>query len=288
MKIAAVVILYHPSIDIISNIQSYYNYVEEVFVFDNSETKLFEQDRFSTLSKIQYYHDFQNKGIAIRLNTACELAMKDGYQWLLTMDQDTSFSEEAIKNYLKCFEDFEGKDKVAGFGTNFKKEKVTTIASCQSKNVDRLITSGMLLNLSLYNKIGDFDESLFIDLVDNDYCIAAKKLGYSLIEFSHIYITHNLGREVYRSSIKSLFLIKKNKIIHSPLRCYYMYRNMLYIKEKYKGSNIWLAENIKSSVISHIRVCILYGRQTLAIVKYLFIAGKDFRNKKMGKIEKEF
>jgi len=67
-----------------------------------------------------------------------------------------------------------------------------------------------------------------------------------------------------------------------------MYRNMLYIKEKYKGSNIWLAENIKGIVISHIMVCILYGRQALGIFKSLFIADKDFRNKKMGKIEKEF
>ncbi|MEJ7674744.1 MAG: hypothetical protein WKF59_19120 [Chitinophagaceae bacterium] len=204
------------------------------------------------------------------------------------MDQDTSFSEEAIKNYLLCFENFQGKDKVACFGTNFKKEKVTSIATFQSKNVHRLITSGMLLNLSLYEKIGGFDEALFIDLVDNEYCIAAKKLGYSLIEFSHIYITHNLGKQVYRSSIKSLFLIKKKKNIHTPLRCYYMYRNMLYIKEKYKGSNIWLVENIKGFVISHIMVCILYGRQTLGIFKSLFIADKDFRNKKMGKIEKEF
>ncbi|MEJ7822081.1 MAG: glycosyltransferase [Chitinophagaceae bacterium] len=288
MKIAAVVILYHPSIDLISNIQSYYNYVDVLFVFDNSETKSFEQDRFSTLSKIQYYKDFQNQGIASRLNTACELSIKGDYQWLLTMDQDTSFSEEAIKNYLQCFENFQGKDKVAGFGTNFKKEKVTSIATSQSKNVHRLITSGMLLNLSLYEKIGGFDEALFIDLVDNEYCIAAKKLGYSLIEFSDIYITHNLGKQVHRSSIKSLFLIKKKKNIHTPLRCYYMYRNMLYIKEKYKGSNIWLAENIKGSVISHIMVCILYGRQTLGIFKSLFIADKDFRNKKMGKIEKEF
>jgi rhamnosyltransferase len=288
MKIAAVVILYHPSIDIIHNIHSYYNYVDVLYVFDNSETKSFEQDRFSTLSKIQYYKDFQNQGIAIRLNAACELAINEGYQWLLTMDQDTRFSEEAIKNYLQCFESFEGKDKVAGFGTNFNIEKVRSIATCQSKNVHRLITSGMLLNLKLYEKIGGFDKSLFIDLVDDEYCIAAKKLGYTLIQFSHIYMSHNLGKQVHRSSIKSLFLIKKNKNIHSPLRCYYMYRNMLYIKEKYKGSNIWLAENIKSFVISHIRVCILYGRQTLAIVKYLFIADKDFKNNKMGKKEKEF
>jgi rhamnosyltransferase len=288
MKIAAVVILYHPSLDIISNIQSYYNYVDVIYVFDNSETKSFEQAKFSTLSKIRYYHDFQNKGIANRLNTACTQAVKEGFHWLLTMDQDTGFDEEAVKNYLRCFENFEGKDNVAGFGTNFNKENVTGTADCHAKNIHRIITSGMLLNLSLYEKIGGFDESLFIDLVDDEYCIAAKKLGYTLIQFSHIYMSHNLGEQVHRSSIKSLFLIKKKKNIHAPLRCYYMYRNMLYIKKKYKGSNIWLAENIKRIVISHIIVCILYGRHTLEILKSLFRADKDFRNKKMGKIEKEF
>ncbi len=285
MRIAAVVILYHPPENVIDNIKSYYNYVERIYVFNNTETASYYN--LSSLSKVHYFHDSQNCGIANRLNTACELSLKDGYEWILTMDQDTKFSEEAISNYFNCLQQYKEKNMVAAFGANFKKESTANPSNCQSEKVDRLITSGMLLNLSAYKKIGGFDESLFIDLVDDEYCIAATKAGYSIVQFPNIYTFHNLGKQVYRASIKSLYLIKKKKQIHSPLRCYYMYRNMLYIKEKYKDSNIKLVKEENKIVTSYIKVCILYGRKTWSVIKYLIAARRDFKNNKMGKIGKE-
>src|SRR6476469_7072789 len=99
MKVAAVVILYHPPKDAISNIQTYYDWVDKIFVFDNSETKSAIHDDLIKLSKVELYQDFNNEGIAQRLNQACEIAIKEQFDWLLTMDQDTMFVENAITNY---------------------------------------------------------------------------------------------------------------------------------------------------------------------------------------------
>lgn len=284
MKIAAVVILYHPPATVLANIKTYYDYVEKIFVFDNTEEALPLKDGFKEFSKIIFIQDFENQGIAKRLNEACEIALQEQYDWLLTMDQDTSFSADAASNYFDCFKKYQGKENVAMFGTMFSRHS-NVIADCSVKETDKLITSGSLLNLSLFKKVGTFDEALFIDSVDYDYCFRAIIAGFSIIQFSNIHILHPIGNEVWRSSLKTLFLIKKKKEIHSPLRLYYMYRNLLYLERKYKDYDNKYFAQVKGYVFSRIKTCFLYGRHTMQIVKFLMIAKKDFRNNNFGKIK---
>ena len=284
MNIAAVVILYNPGNSAIANIRTYYDYVDKVYVFDNTEGGAIIKESLHELLKVEYHHDFENQGIAKRLNTVCEKAIGEQFDWLLTMDQDTRFSEPAISYYFSCFKKFEGKERVGLFGTNFSRTFFESSKECNATEVIKLITSGSLVNLSLFARIGRFDEALFIDAVDYDYCFRAQDAGYSVVQFSNIFILHEVGKEVFRSSIKSFFLIKKTKEIHSPLRCYYMYRNMLYLENKYKNLDNKYFTQIKEYVYSRISVCILYGRDTWTIIKYLKAARKDVKENKMGKI----
>lgn len=286
MKIAAVVILYHPVKDAILNIKSYYDYVNKIFVFDNTETNSVIRDDLKKLSKIEFRQNFNNEGIAKRLNEGCRTAINEKFDWILTMDQDSSFTQNSISNYFNCFDEYKNKEKVAMFGTKFSRSNQQFSNDCKSKKTEKLITSGSLLNLSLFATIGEFDEQLFIDAVDYDYCFRAKMVGFSIVQFCNIYIFHTVGKEVYRSSIKTLFLVKKKKEIHSHLRCYYMYRNMLYLNEKYKGFGQIYSKQIRDYVLSRIKVSLLYGRNTMNILKYLKIARRDFNDKKMGQIKR--
>jgi len=287
MKIAAVVILYHPQESALTNIKTYYDYVDKIFVFDNSEVKSALQDDLLKFSKIEFYQNFNNEGIAKRLNEACELALKEQYEWILTMDQDSSFSADAVNAYFHCFKQFKGKENIALFGTENKRYSNTSSDNCTAENVDKLITSGSLLNLSLFAKIGEFDEALFIDSVDYDYCFRASIAGYFIIQFSNIYLLHSIGKIVNRSSVKTLFILKKKKEIHTPLRLYYMYRNMLYLNKKYQDQEKEFSKQIRDYVMSRIKVCLFYGRDAWKTLKYLKAASSDFKKNKMGKIEKE-
>ena len=75
MKIAAVVILYNPSSEVVKNIQSYANAIDQLFIVDNSAkpVKLI-QDSFIDKPNFVYLHDRENKGIALRLNQVIQLA----------------------------------------------------------------------------------------------------------------------------------------------------------------------------------------------------------------------
>ena len=284
MKIAAVVILYHPTDSTLQNIESYSEVISKTYVFDNTEEGALIRDKLSALPGIEYHHNGKNEGLPKRLNEAAHLAIKDGFDWLLTMDQDSNFSKGLFTKYASCCDGFYGKEEVAMFGTTYEKSETTPVEICQFTAVENLITSGTLLNLSLFKKVGNFDEALFIDCVDHDYSIRSILQGYFVIRFSNVFLTHALGKEVYKSSIKTLFMVKKKKEIHSPVRCYYMFRNMLYLTKKFKTENIPQVKQLKKDVLSRIKKAFLYGRNSTAIVFYLNKAYKDYKKMRMGKL----
>lgn len=287
MRFAAVVILYYPNEEVVSNILTYSNYVEKMFIFDNTDKEdfVFNLDLLDK-KKVDYLKDGMNKGIAERLNLGAQKAIEEGFDWLLTMDQDSNFSETDILNYVTNVQNFENINNVALFGVNEHNNQQRNGPIAQTENVDTLITSGCLLNLSLFNTIGLFNESLFIDYVDYDYCIRSKINGLSLVKFQNILLNHQLGNYVFRASIKTLFLIKKHKEIHSPIRCYYIIRNILYLRNKYKNLEKEVIKTLYKDALNHLEKCILYGNNFFNYCYFIFKGVSDFRNGRMGKIKK--
>jgi len=281
MKIVAVVILYNPGKEVVSNILSYADFVEKVYVLDNTEKPGTIKDEIISLSKVVYKHDGENKGIANRLNQACNLAAKDGFEWLLTMDQDSSFSEKDILTYINCIQTLANKAQTAVTGVEIAKKKDEEI-SCRYTEVTSLITSGSMLNLALFDAIGNFDEALFIDQVDFEYCYRAILKGYKIIQFSNIFLTHSLGVSSMHKSLKSFK--KTNRSLHSPIRMYYITRNYLYIRLKYKKTFAAEISATKKDLFIRIKNNLLYGKEKTAVIKYILKGIIDFKRKKMGKI----
>ena len=100
-KIASIFILYNPLQTVESNIASIQPFIAKVYLADNSEHVWPHCEKLQcNFPEMEYLHDGENKGIAARLNQICELAIQEGYNWLLTMDQDSYFSENEIKKYF--------------------------------------------------------------------------------------------------------------------------------------------------------------------------------------------
>ena len=105
MKIAGLIVLYHPGFEVINNIQSYLREIEKLFVVDNSEPNYnsVEQELIKLGANFRYIVNSKNLGIAKALNQGVEAAVSEGFEWLLTMDQDSYFTDNlffrAIYNY---------------------------------------------------------------------------------------------------------------------------------------------------------------------------------------------
>lgn len=278
--IAAVVILYYPEEKTIQFIQSFYPCVQKLYVMDNSEKKSSISDALQQLQNAVYIHDGDNKGISERLNDACRMAINDGYSLLLTMDQDSAFEKQDFANYLKCIEDYPEKNQVAMYGVEYV-NKVNE-NSCDSKPVNHLITSGSTINLNVYQQIGSFDENLFIDEVDLEFCYNARSKGFEIVKFDNVYLCHSLGVVTTGISLKTFK--RTPRTLHSPVRVYYMVRNYFYVNKKYPQLHLLDNPDRKTGILNRVKNNIIYGKNKLLLIKLLIKAASDFRNNRMGKI----
>ena len=280
MKIAACVILYNTEKSIKQNIDSYINYVEKVYIIDNSAVSTVRQlYPLAGNSKIVFIHNGKNEGIAKRLNQACELAINEGFEYLLTMDQDSYFDGLAIRNYFNCIEAFPNKTNISMFGINH--EETTSNMDCAYAKTSFLITSGSVVNLNAYKHIGPFDENLFIDFVDTEYCFRSILKGFEIIQLPGIFMHHSLGETFEKRSLKSLKKTKRS--FHSALRLYYMTRNYFYINSKYKQQFRKELSVLKTDLLNRIKNKLLYNSNRYTTFRYLVKAVKDYRKNNMGK-----
>ncbi|HEX8675945.1 MAG TPA: glycosyltransferase [Segetibacter sp.] len=234
MKIAGVVILYNPDeAAVIRNIECYIHFLDSLIVFDNSGCAAEFIKRVKELSnKIIFISNPQNEGIAKPLNKALDL-VAEKYNWLLTMDQDSYFEEKQGEEYFSGFEQlFYYSLNIAIVCPNHSLPGESVIADRNYKEVIRAITSGSIINTKICRKLKGFDEKLFIDDVDLEYCYRCVLAGYKIIQFFNIYMKHELGTKKQAGYFN--FLKKSNRSLHSPLRIYFIVRNFLYVLSKYQ------------------------------------------------------
>ena len=277
-----VVILYHPdAVVLIENIKTYINPLDTLLVYDNTENFSSElETAVSAISdKILYKHFGQNQGIAKRLNQAIEFAVQKEEKYLLMMDQDSSFQDGDFNKYVGYIS--ENKlAKVAQFGVNCQ-PAYTPISNTPEKAIS-LITSGSVLAIDNIQEIGKFDENLFIDFVDTEFSHRITNRGYVNLQFTNIVLKHSIGTRVEG---RSLVTFKKSlRIIHSPIRVYYIIRNGLYLLFRNKECTSVQKKDLKRTLMV-VKNDFIYNPQIFKVYKYALLGVWDFLTKKMGKFK---
>ena len=233
LQICAGIITYNPDIELLrKNLNSIYNQVENVVVFDNGSSNQHQiVDLLLDFDNCDLITESQNKGIAYALNRVCDWSVNKGYNWILTLDQD-SLSPHNLINVLSKYT---GKDiAIVSPNINYKNNEAFCIKSDkESEEVNWVITSASLTNLSVWKEIHGFDEWLFIDGVDFDYCLRANKMGYKVIRSYETELFHELG------NLRCIKLFGKVIYVtnHSAIRKYYMSRNAVYLRYKLNEGN---------------------------------------------------
>jgi len=71
--------------------------LQHLFIYDNSPSPHTPPEGVA-----RYIHDPSNGGLGCAYNTACRYAEAEGYDWLLLLDQDTTFPPDAIDKYERA------------------------------------------------------------------------------------------------------------------------------------------------------------------------------------------
>ncbi len=147
--------------------------------------------------------------------------------------------------------------------------------------VDADITSGNLLKAEVFDKVGFFDDSLFIDLVDTDFCMRLNEKNIKMIKIRDAILYHSLGES---KSVKSGFL-KFNTSNHSALRRYYMTRNRFYTWEKYKDLDSFTLNRDKNLFKKEFVKIILGEKDKVNKIRMVFKGYKDYKKGIRGKLK---
>ena len=277
-RISATVIWYNPDDENIKNIRTYIDYVEKLYIIDNSkENNKKLADSLNNL-KTEYIYNDKNLGIAKALNLACEKAANDNFEWILTMDQDSSFDSDSIKDYFRAFEKMTKNNVGIISPRHILKNDIDKFSDVkESAEVDHVMTSGNLLNLKIWEEIGKFDENLFIDEVDSEICFRIIEKGYKVVQLNKIRMFHELGNLEKRN----FFTRKISVLNHNHIRKYYIMRNKFYMLKKYKK---YRSRYIYYILNDFFKV-IFYEKDKLRKLKYMFKGITDFMKNKMGELD---
>lgn len=241
-EIAAGVVLYNPNnIDrVLQCLESLRHQVNQIYIFDNCT----QVTKIPMLNYTKYISGNGNRGLAYALNRIMEQAQKDGYDWVLTMDQDSVLPEGMIED----FKQYMCNEQVAIICPQVVDKRRTYMEVTREDVVDYLdmcITSASCTSVAAWKKIGKFDEWLFIDLIDNEFCKRLKASGYEILQIKKWVLDQEFGKIVPKSREKQEFWIKVSKILHnenfakfsykktvSSVRVYYTCRNIIYVNRK--------------------------------------------------------
>lgn len=239
MKYAGVVVLYNPGDDLFDNINSYINFLDNLYIVDNTPGVDRTQD-FSDYDKVKYIPLNDNKGIAYALNVGAKQAIKDKCDWLLTMDQDSCFEGNSLGEMIIFIEECKKSDVICDI-VGSKYEQIGIVSpfhvtertnDINPKGIDWplvVMTSGNLVNLNAYKKVDGFKDWMFIDCVDFDFCLNLRRNHYEIVQLNYSRLNHKLGDTIKKKIFGKTIYVDN----HSSFRRYFICRNRHYLYDMF-------------------------------------------------------
>ena len=166
------------------------------------------------------------------------------------------------------------------------------------EDVDICITSGSMTNLKIWKDLGGFDDWLFIDLIDNDYCKKIKLNNYRIVRVNTVLMNQEFGEIKSKSEFWTKFYVKLGEILRNvnvqklsyekivnPLRVYYTNRNILYLNKKYRNfGGIGYKENYYCNTYLGFLICfslasLIRGKNKRKILTAIISGIRDGKSK---------
>lgn len=254
MNLAAGIVLFNPELSRLKCcIDSILHQCETLYIFDNSSSNEQEINYIEILTKtpnsIVYHAESSNKGIAYALNRIMESAGNDGYDWVITIDQDSIMPDGIVSDYVQYIKK---NDKslaiICPQVIDKRRSYMETKIEPREEYLNDCITSASCTSIRAWEQAGGFDEWLFIDLVDNEFCKRLIVSGYKILRLNKWVLDQEFGNIVPKSDREQKFWIGLSKLLFNkniakfsykkfvdPIRVYYTNRNIIYINRKLKA-----------------------------------------------------
>lgn len=231
--VIAVIPAFRPDEELLRGIQALAPQVQAIIIVDDgspaNSAAVFDS---AAVLGAEIIRSNSNLGIGAALNTGIRVALERGAEFVLTLDQDTELPHHYVADCVTAF-------RIAAPETHLGivcTDRVNGQPSIPERYtaeglglVREAIQSGFLISAECLSECGLFDERLFIDCVDTEYCLRIARHGYGIAVGPGTDITHSLGEQ----ALLRPFGIARRRAdgepetyeYHGPIRRYFIARN---------------------------------------------------------------
>lgn len=233
-KVIAAFTSFNPEIGLFRDaLESVVSQVDRVIIVDNGSRNISDIQNLAdeTRSLLISFHN--NRGVAAAYNSAFSEAANLGAEWVLTCDQDSVMPNDMVYRLFQGASDAGVGHSIGIICPNFRNRTTGQAehANLRPKIIDACISSGSLTLVSAWKEISGFDEEMFIDGVDFEFCDRLNLSGYCVLLIPDINMDHEIGTAELHSFMGHRFSV----LNHSAFRKYYIAQNILYRDGKLRG-----------------------------------------------------
>jgi len=230
--IMGIVPLYKPKLDEMENIKKYIDKLDYCFLLDDSGTSNIEVcqyliDKFP--GKVEYVCNSQNIGLCASVNNGFQLAINKGADWVLIMNPDGTFQNDALSIYRTYIKEADITN-VAIIAPVFNTDRRQKKAGEGYRLIKYADMTGCLYNAIILQRLEFYDQKTYFYGLDVEYCLRVIKNNYQIIECSEVVLNHHPA-ETYNVKILGKTIFKCGK--DNPQRYYYQFRSAYYIYQRY-------------------------------------------------------
>lgn len=227
-RIIAVTVVYYPDkSQVRENISKYIDYIDKLIIWDN--TPATERERYAidyddaTRDKISVMTTGKNEGIAYPVNRSAEIALKDNFDLLMIMDQDSTWVD--YEKYIANVKKYHRRNRNSIFVPNINNRERTETPIVKKRG---FINSGTIFPVSTLLHLGHFNEYLFVDGVDMDYSIRAIMADIEILCMTECPMIQQFGYPIKSE------LLKCQTSNYPAGRTYDIVKNHILLYRKYK------------------------------------------------------
>lgn len=283
MQNTSIIVCYNPDLKhLLELCRTLLNDDTFVVLVDNSDVPYLQSDAFPEGCELITLDS--NVGIAKAQNIGIQYAISSGSDNIIFFDQDSSVQPGLLRTMIsalesgqykivapKCIDDISMLElpslRVNKYGIS---KSIYAGDSVLPIEVDIVISSGMAVSSRVFSEVGIFDESLFIDYVDTEWCLRCKLKQIPIYLIPSVTMYHRIGKKIVNLG---LICIQ----IHSPERCYYQIRNSLHLFRKKHIPLLFAFKEFASTLINRIILIAIVNHKIRYAKMYLHAIIDGFR-----------
>jgi len=266
-RVCAVIVTYNPAKDLLANVNEVNEYVDQILIVDNGTSKeQFNFDEFKWPEKVKIIRNKYNLGIATALNIGVRFAFENSFEWILTLDQDTFLSKTSFQKMVLAYESHPKKEEVGLLapvhydkGTGFQSRYLRYLKEPYAQS-NIVMCSGNLIPKSTFEKVGYYDDDLFIEYVDHDFCLRIKKNHLKVFLVKDAVMAHSLGNVKVHKLFWKIFFFSHNYL---PVRRYYRARNRTVLYRRYAGT--WIIHDLEFFLKDIVKIILVENSKFMKI-----------------------